>query len=144
MTPNQPRRQRAEDAESLGDDVHIDEAGIAHTGDRDDKGNWTCGSDFCVHCLAEANARRERTKPETTRQGQAKWARTVITRDGKCTSCGSTDDLTAHHIKPWSTHPELRYEPSNGATLCKPCHRREHPDLHAGLFQQPHRRERDQ
>lgn len=31
--------------------------------------------------------------------------------------------LAAHHIKPFSTHPDLQTEPSNGISLCWPCHR---------------------
>lgn len=32
--------------------------------------------------------------------------------------------LEVHHIKRWQTHPELRYEISNGITLCHEHHRR--------------------
>jgi len=30
--------------------------------------------------------------------------------------------LTAHHIKPYATHPDLRYTETNGITLCWSCH----------------------
>ena len=30
------------------------------------------------------------------------------------------------HIKPRSTHPELRYDVSNGRILCKECHQNQH------------------
>lgn len=49
-----------------------------------------------------------------------KWA--VIKRDKCCVWCGSTEKLEADHIKRWSTHPELRYEITNGRTLCMKCH----------------------
>lgn len=55
------------------------------------------------------------------------WSLQVRTRDGnKCVKCSSTHKLHAHHIKPWKTHPELRYEISNGMTLCAICHQKEH------------------
>lgn len=55
---------------------------------------------------------------------QAAWARAVISRDlAKCQHCGATDrELQAHHIKPYSQHPELRWDLSNGLTVCAPCH----------------------
>lgn len=55
------------------------------------------------------------------------WVRAVKDRDGwKCTECGSEEQLEAHHIKPWKRYPELRYELSNGATLCHSCHVKAH------------------
>ena len=51
------------------------------------------------------------------------WKKTVKARDGnKCRKCGATEHLEAHHIKPFSKYPELRYEVSNGITLCHNCH----------------------
>lgn len=51
------------------------------------------------------------------------WQRAVFTRDGnKCVWCGGSERLEADHIKRWSTNPELRYELSNGRTLCMKCH----------------------
>lgn len=49
------------------------------------------------------------------------WMRAVKNRDGwKCRI--SNDDcsgrLEAHHILRWKDHPELRYELTNGITLC--------------------------
>lgn len=46
--------------------------------------------------------------------------------DGKipCGSCHRKPVLHADHIKPWSDYPELRYEISNGRTLCEDCHLR--------------------
>lgn len=54
------------------------------------------------------------------------WRTSVFKRDGyKCTICGSTKDrLNADHIKPFSTHKDLRFSIGNGRTLCIPCHRK--------------------
>lgn len=40
-----------------------------------------------------------------------------------CACCGGTEDLEAHHIKPFHTHPELELVVSNLLPLCeKPSH----------------------
>jgi 5-methylcytosine-specific restriction endonuclease McrA len=54
------------------------------------------------------------------------WSSLVKLRDGKCVKCGSLYDLHSHHIKPYKTHPELRYDVNNGVTLCGSCHREYH------------------
>lgn len=58
-----------------------------------------------------------------------KWAQRVKKRDGKCKVCGSFDGLQAHHIVSWAKNTDLRYDISNGVTLCKECHAIEHPNL---------------
>ena len=54
------------------------------------------------------------------------WRRKVFKRDKHtCRECNrkfKRKDLVAHHIKPWSTHTELRYTVNNGLTVCRPCH----------------------
>lgn len=52
------------------------------------------------------------------------WRTNVFNRDGyTCQQCGQIGGrLEAHHIKSFKSHPELRYELSNGITLCKKCH----------------------
>lgn len=54
------------------------------------------------------------------------WRRAVIARDNNtCQECGSTEKgLHVHHIKPFSVFPNLRFEVSNGITLCARCHRK--------------------
>lgn len=54
----------------------------------------------------------------------AKWRSSVYKRDKYiCQMCGKTTQLNAHHIKMWAFYPELRFEVSNGITLCKYCHK---------------------
>ena len=62
------------------------------------------------------------------------WQRAVLERDGrKCISCGTPERLEADHIKPWAKFPELRFDVSNGRTLCVKHHSRkkndENPEL---------------
>jgi 5-methylcytosine-specific restriction endonuclease McrA len=54
------------------------------------------------------------------------WRTAVFTRDDfTCQKCGKAEGnyIEAHHIKPWSLYPELRYAIDNGETLCKSCHK---------------------
>lgn len=56
------------------------------------------------------------------------WRASVFARDHfTCRHCDKTGGrLQAHHIKHFSTHPQLRFEVSNGKTLCVECHEAEH------------------
>lgn len=56
------------------------------------------------------------------------WRQKVYERDGfLCTICKIPGKrLNAHHIKPWTHFPELRYDLDNGQTVCADCHK----DLH--------------
>ena len=62
------------------------------------------------------------------------WRRSVYDRDNYiCQRCGERGGkLEAHHIKPFATHYELRFDVNNGMTLCKSCHKKEH----AGNFRE--------
>lgn len=52
------------------------------------------------------------------------WRQSVFERDDyTCQACGQKGGgLNADHIKPFAYFPELRFELSNGRTLCVPCH----------------------
>lgn len=67
-----------------------------------------------------AGGQNERMNPQSR-----VWRKAVLERDGGfCRICHATDKLEAHHILPFGTHPERRWEVSNGLTLCKECHAR--------------------
>lgn len=57
------------------------------------------------------------------------WRFDVYLRDNfTCQKCGDNKggNLNAHHIKPFADYPELRFEVSNGLTLCENCHKEAH------------------
>lgn len=54
-----------------------------------------------------------------------RWRYDVYQRDKfTCQECATArgGNLVAHHIKPFADFPELRFEVSNGLTLCETCH----------------------
>ena len=57
------------------------------------------------------------------------WKEAVFKRDAwTCQKCKDKKggNLNAHHIRPFSKFPELRFVVDNGITLCKKCHKKEH------------------
>ena len=55
-----------------------------------------------------------------------KWRETIFKRDNfTCQTCGKQGvRLEPHHIKPFAYFPELRFDVSNGQTLCFSCHQK--------------------
>lgn len=54
-----------------------------------------------------------------------KWRKDILKRDKyKCRmpKCKNKSRLQVHHIQKWASASTLRYEMSNGITLCKNCH----------------------
>ena len=49
-----------------------------------------------------------------------------------CASCGATDNLTVHHIKPVSKAPYLEYDFNNYLVLCDKCHKLHHQEQDKG------------
>jgi hypothetical protein len=68
---------------------------------------------------------RERDIPENN-----DWIKNVLKRDNyKCVYCntdGNGTNLNAHHLEGWHWCKTLRFEVSNGVTLCKDCHKAFH------------------
>lgn len=58
------------------------------------------------------------------------WRKSVFERDHyTCAICGQVGgELNAHHIRPFATHEELRFDIDNGITLCKECHKKVHKE----------------
>lgn len=52
------------------------------------------------------------------------WRISILERDvWTCQNCFVQGvPFEVHHIKSWAEYPELRYEKTNGVTLCVPCH----------------------
>lgn len=52
------------------------------------------------------------------------WRFSVYKRDGfTCQVCGQVrGDILAHHILGFAKYPKLRFEQSNGVTMCRTCH----------------------
>lgn len=52
------------------------------------------------------------------------WSLAVLRRDHwTCQRCGYKGrELVAHHLEPWSKNRALRFDVSNGQTLCRACH----------------------
>ena len=75
------------------------------------------------------------TKPRTfhlrrrDKHGNAfdiEWRKKIYERDNyTCRKCGKRGyRLQAHHIKPYKSNLELRYDVNNGLTLCIDCHKK--------------------
>lgn len=90
---------------------------------------------FCSkECSWQYRDEGKRTADKKIRQSAAykAWRTLVFERDNyTCQHCGdhnfegrgSTLMLHADHIQPFALYPELRFEVSNGRTLCVPCHK---------------------
>lgn len=79
-------------------------------------------SPFYIHGKARENwTEREITKATSEYKN---WRKSVFTRDNyTCQNCFKRGgELHANHIKSYRDYPDLRFDVSNGNTLCKKCH----------------------
>lgn len=65
--------------------------------------------------------------PERTRvyftEEYINWRTTIFKRDNYiCQICNKGGYIEAHHILPFISYPEKRYDLNNGMTLCRKCH----------------------
>lgn len=84
-----------------------------------------------------------RSRPSARASDEAtEWRKAIFEMDKYCCrECGSAHKINAHHIQSWAEHPDLRFDLTNGITLCQGCHILRHPDL-AEFIKASHRRPR--
>lgn len=82
---------------------------------------------FSTHKLSSSNKNALRKRFD-----YKVWRELVFRRDAwTCQECGAISGkgkqvyLEAHHIKSFNDFPKLRYDVSNGITLCRDCHKKE-------------------
>lgn len=70
-------------------------------------------------------------KKQRQSENYIKWRTGVFVRDKyTCQDCKQIGGhLHAHHIKSFSKFKELRFEESNGLTLCFNCHKKLHKSM---------------
>lgn len=96
------------------------------------------GRSLCKSCthIGEQNSgykdgrwlqRKSERDKDYKRARYKRWRIALIEKFGnKCARCGSVNNLQTHHIKPYRSYPELRYDLDNGMLLCIGCHWSEH------------------
>ena len=94
---------------------------------------------FCSRICKTDNSDQGKTPAnERVRKSAAykAWRTLVFERDNyTCQHCEVRGGyLHADHIKPFALYPELRLEPSNGRTLCVPCHKKTGTYGRVGIF----------
>lgn len=80
--------------------------------------SWKCAKEY-------QSLHRDNSLPEGWRRFREyrKWRNDVLNRDERtCKLCGSNKRLVAHHIIEAQDDMSLKYEVSNGITLCQICH----------------------
>lgn len=78
----------------------------------------------CTHAGLTKDIVKDKYQRTPRRKKDKDWRISIKTRDNyTCQMCGLEDKyIHAHHIKKRSTNPELKYDLSNGISLCNSCH----------------------
>lgn len=91
-------------------------------------------SPYCLYCgkFFKEFRKRKNIKRRSSNQS-SNWRDDIFKRYlGKCALCGSTEDLEAHHIIPYSVDPEQGYNLENGILLCRKHHKLAHQRVFIG------------
>lgn len=95
--------------------------------------NWRAGyrhSDKTLSLLRRPKSKPEYKTPEDERIRKRfsykAWREVIVQRDVVCQSCGSENNLHAHHIITVKAAPLLATDTNNGILLCGACHAKAH------------------
>lgn len=111
-------------SEEMKRKLSIAVTGFRHTPEARKKIGDACRGEKCHLWRGGISANNEKEKIRKSLEYKL-WREAVYKRDNwTCVFCRVRGvKLEADHIKPFSTHPELRLSIDNGRTLCKPCHK---------------------
>lgn len=60
---------------------------------------------------------------------QTKLRRYTLTKQNRCYTCDSKENLELHHIKSQAEYPKEKYDPNNVVILCRECHKIVHREV---------------
>lgn len=97
------------------------EAGIQR---RSESEEWRSAAHFQKGDKHPRYKGNKQARQDASRYEYKKWHKDVLKKcDYTCRNCGKRGvRLEAHHVKPWASNPELRFDASNGIALCEDCH----------------------
>lgn len=82
-----------------------------------------CGSSHYRYNHNLSNEQRDELEKSRRSLNFHRFRKAVKERDNNmCVICGAEKDLVVHHLENFKNNELLRYEVSNGVTLCRACH----------------------